>query len=149
MKKNISVFVTFVLFISLFGLFMSCELEQIEDSGKNTIGSPSPVSRDPDEPHIVIWEHPNYQGASRVLTATDTDLHYHDVMTYIFFIIPLYWGDNISSIQVYNGAKVTLYEHINGYGDSMEITGSIYDLTYYRMKNSNKSWNEQISSIYF
>ncbi|MBN2535027.1 MAG: peptidase inhibitor family I36 protein [Spirochaetales bacterium] len=135
------VFVLITIMIALV-LMNGCDLEE-----KTSIDSieEAPTTREPGDAQIILWEHTNYTGASRVMKSTDKNFSDN------WIIWPaLSWNDQVSSIEVINGASATVYEHKNGDGNSLRITSSIPNLKK-ETKNlsGSRTWNDRISSIYF
>jgi hypothetical protein len=61
-------------------------------------------------------------------------------------MLPLGFNDEISSVQLYGGASVTIYEHEGFGGQSIGISNSMQNLSGARSPNGF-AWNDQISSI--
>lgn len=57
------------------------------------------------------------------------------------------FNDQISSIQVFGKARVRVFNDVNFGGASSETENSVPDLRQWRVPNSDKKWNDRISSI--
>lgn len=60
--------------------------------------------------------------------------------------MPLGFNDAVSSLQVFGGASVTIFEHGNFGGQSIQVSSSIANLTSARSPNGF-AWNDVISSV--
>ena len=60
--------------------------------------------------------------------------------------LPGSFGDQISSIQLFGGAKIMVYNDRNFTGGSQEFRGSVNDLHNRRFRDGH-TWNDRISSI--
>jgi hypothetical protein len=60
--------------------------------------------------------------------------------------LPGNFGDNISAIQVFGGARVQIFNDRNFRGGSTVVQGSIADLRQLRFRGGH-TWNNRISSI--
>ena len=58
------------------------------------------------------------------------------------------YGDKISSIRVFGGARVTVYDDRNFSGARGSESGDIPDLREWRVRHKgNHTWNDRISSV--
>lgn len=65
-----------------------------------------------------------------------------------FNLLPPGFNDKISSIQVYGRVSMVIYNDANFRGENVAINRSVSDLSAWRLpSNSNKNWNNRISSI--
>jgi len=60
--------------------------------------------------------------------------------------LPGNFGDNISSIQTYGGARVTVFNDRNFSGGSQTFQRSVADLRNVRVRDGH-TWNNRISSV--
>lgn len=60
--------------------------------------------------------------------------------------LPLEFGDNISSIRLFGGARVVVYNDRDFRNGSEEFRGSINDLRTRRFRDGH-TWNDRISSV--
>jgi hypothetical protein len=60
--------------------------------------------------------------------------------------LPGNFGDNISSMQVFGNARVTVYNDRNYSGGGQEFRSSIGDLRTAKFRDGH-TWNDRISSI--
>jgi len=60
--------------------------------------------------------------------------------------LPGNFGDNISSIQLYGGARIAVFNDRNFTGGSQEFRGSVADLRNRRFRGGH-TWNNRISSV--
>ena len=85
------------------------------------------------DPRVMIFEHNNYEGISKVLAARDSVYTSSDLGSYNNFI---------SSIVVPEEAGVILYSENMGAGETLTLYGPKKLSTL-----SNYSWNDKISSM--
>ena len=60
--------------------------------------------------------------------------------------LPGEFGDNISSLQLFGGSRVTVFNDRNFKGGSQEFRSSVGDLRTQRFRDGH-TWNDRISSI--
>src|SRR5215471_13507879 len=60
--------------------------------------------------------------------------------------LPGEFGDNISSLQLFGGSRVTIFNDRNFRGGSEEFRSSVADLRTRRFRDGH-TWNNRISSI--
>ncbi len=77
-------------------------------------------SKSSENPYIILWEHPNYTGRSRLVLTSDNDLRIGGSVAG--------FDDTMSSIEVVLDAKAKICEHPNGGGACVELTDSVPDL---------------------
>lgn len=78
---------------------------------------------------VYFYQHSNYQGNKLAYSVAD------------YAILPDGWNDQISSISIPPGIKVTVYEHSNFGGDSFTITSN------WTTTSWSDNWNDRISSF--
>jgi hypothetical protein len=62
--------------------------------------------------------------------------------------LPRGFNDQISSIRIFNGAQVRIFNDVNFRGPNSRIPRSVQDLTRLPIPgNPSKNWNDRISSI--
>ncbi len=57
------------------------------------------------------------------------------------------WGDRISSIRVFGGARASIFRDDDYGGDRVEVVSDVPDLKQWRVRHGGGSWNDQISSV--
>lgn len=62
--------------------------------------------------------------------------------------MPSGFNDKISSIRLFNGAQVRIFNDVDFRGVSARIRRDVNDLHYYRMPNDpSRNWNDRVSAI--
>jgi hypothetical protein len=100
---------------------------------------------------IILYEHPNFSGAFKVLTNNVSDLDDLELgctKSAGAFVTDINWDDCVSSIRVAPGWSVTVYEDPRYHGDSSTFTSDVADLDEVRGP-CDGSFDDCISSIRF
>jgi len=87
---------------------------------------------------ICVFEEINYGGRSECFDAADNLSDLGRLGT---------WSDRISSIRVMGNARAVAYLDIDYRGERLVIDRDIADLRSLRLRNSNRTWDNQISSL--
>jgi hypothetical protein len=97
-------------------------------------GRPRPGQRREDR--VCVYQHAGYRGNSQCFDAGEDMPSLKDIG----------WNDGISSIRVFNGTRVAVYENSDYSGERLVVEKDIPDLT--RMNaRGGWNWNDQISSL--
>ncbi len=74
-------------------------------------------------PYAVLWEHPNFSGRSAVIMTNDGDLRAN---------VPAgNMNDVVSSVQIVNGASISLCTNLDFGGQCMDLTSSVSTLPHW------------------
>lgn len=105
---------------------------QVEKAG---FGSrPKPGQRRDDR--VCVYQHTDYRGNSQCFDAGEDMPNLKDIG----------WNDGISSIRVFSGSTVAVYEDSDYRGQRLIVERDIPDLTKVQARGG-WSWNDQISSL--
>jgi len=87
---------------------------------------------------VCVYERANYQGREECWRSGD-DLADLGRRTGL--------GDRISSVRVFGGARAVFYRAANFRGERLVVDRDIPDLSRVRIEGTQRSWNDQISSV--
>ena len=86
---------------------------------------------------ICVYENPNYSGRSQCFDAGQSEVN----------LATMGWGDRISSVRVFGGARALLFTNARFGGAELTVDRDIPDLARMRINGTGSSWNDQISSL--
>lgn len=114
--------------------FWNDETDSLRVSNGKFGGRPNRDERRADR--VCVYQHVNFSGKSYCWDSGADEPDLRDVG----------WNDGISSIRVFGGTRVAVFEHSDYQGQRLIVDGDIRDLTGVR-GNGGSNWNDRISSL--